>query len=220
MNVVDLGCGSGNLTMVLHKHLNARKTLGIDSSSEMLAECPTSMDPNLTFQKVDVMAFSPMEKFDVVFSNACLQWVPGHLQLFEVLAGMLTNTGQLAIQMPYNSDYATHVIARELAEESPYKETGLVGLRFNVLLPEVYTELFYRLGFKKQIVRMQVYPHILESTESVIEWVKGSMLTYYQKRLPAPLFEKFLAEYRKRVVACLGDSKPVLLPFKRAPVGS
>ncbi|HEY0135659.1 MAG TPA: methyltransferase domain-containing protein, partial [Nannocystis sp.] len=37
MDVVDLGCGTGELTTLLHEHLWARSTLGLDSSPTMLA---------------------------------------------------------------------------------------------------------------------------------------------------------------------------------------
>ena len=36
MRVVDLGCGTGELTAEAHKRLQARSTLGIDSSPAML----------------------------------------------------------------------------------------------------------------------------------------------------------------------------------------
>jgi trans-aconitate 2-methyltransferase len=36
MQVIDLGCGTGELTSLLHSKLNAQKTLGIDLSQNML----------------------------------------------------------------------------------------------------------------------------------------------------------------------------------------
>ena len=38
MRVLDLGCGSGQLTRRMHEILKAATTLGIDSSANMLAE--------------------------------------------------------------------------------------------------------------------------------------------------------------------------------------
>jgi trans-aconitate methyltransferase len=36
MRVVDLGCGTGKLTRVLHERLDARETIGLDRSEKML----------------------------------------------------------------------------------------------------------------------------------------------------------------------------------------
>jgi trans-aconitate 2-methyltransferase len=213
MRIVDLGCGPGNLTQVLHKQLQASETLGIDTSEEMLAAAKPLQEPNLTFRKEDVAAFCPDKEYDLIFSNACLQWVPDHLQLITRYTSFLSEKGQIAIQMPMNFDYATHVIARELADESPFKKGP--ALKFNVLLPEVYADLLYRLGFTAQIVRVQVYAHELESTESIVEWVKGSLLTYYQSQYSEELYQQFLEEYKRRILECFGFSRPFLLPFKR-----
>ncbi len=38
MRVVDLGCGTGELTRELHRRLSARETIGIDNSPAMLAK--------------------------------------------------------------------------------------------------------------------------------------------------------------------------------------
>ena len=38
MSVVDVGCGTGELTQILHQTLKAKTTLGFDSSSAMLQE--------------------------------------------------------------------------------------------------------------------------------------------------------------------------------------
>ena len=38
LRVVDLGCGTGELTRELHEQLSARETIGIDNSPAMLAK--------------------------------------------------------------------------------------------------------------------------------------------------------------------------------------
>ncbi len=84
-----------------------------------------------------------------------------------------------------------------------------------MLAPEVYAALLYRLGFTRQHVRLQVYGHELESPEAVIEWVRGSLLTDYEKRLPAELWPVFLERYRERLLPQLDDTRPFFYPFKR-----
>src|SRR5258705_13328615 len=45
MRAVDLGCGTGKLTRVLHQRVNARETTGIDRSDGMLATTRESTLP-------------------------------------------------------------------------------------------------------------------------------------------------------------------------------
>ena len=84
-----------------------------------------------------------------------------------------------------------------------------------VLAPEGYAALLHRLGFARQHVRLQVYPHELESRQAVVEWVRGSLLTDYERRLPAPLWPRFLERYRERLLPRLADTRPFFYPFKR-----
>ena len=72
-----------------------------------------------------------------------------------------------------------------------------------------------RLGFRQQHVRLQVYLHRLPSRADVVEWVRGSLLTDYEKRLPPELFTEFVERYRERLLPRLEDSSPFLYPFKR-----
>ena len=64
-------------------------------------------------------------------------------------------------------------------------------------------------------MRLQVYGHHLASREEVIEWVKGTLLTDYEKRLSAELFARFLSRYRENLFARLPDERPFFFPFKR-----
>jgi trans-aconitate 2-methyltransferase len=75
--------------------------------------------------------------------------------------------------------------------------------------------VLHRLGYADQCVRLQVYAHRLASREDVVEWVKGSRLTDYERRLPPGAFEEFLRRYRERLIARLQDERPFLFTFKR-----
>lgn len=60
-----------------------------------------------------------------------------------------------------------------------------------------------------------VYTHWLKDADHAVEWVKGSLLTAYQRRLTPDQFAHFIAEYTRRVRAALGSSSPLFYPFKR-----
>ena len=217
MGVVDLGCGTGELTQLLHERLGARETLGLDSSPAMLARSESFAGGGLRFEHGDIADFAPEVSYDLVFSNAALHWLPGHEALLARLTGALGPGGQLAIQMPANQDHPSHAVAAQVASEPPFREAlgGAPEPQPGVLVPEAYAVLLDRLGYGEQHVRLQVYAHLLAAPDEVVEWVKGTLLTHYQHRLPPPLFERFLARYRERLLARLGDRRPYLFTFKR-----
>jgi len=216
MSVVDLGCGTGKLTAQLHRKLGAKETLGVDSSAAMLKQAGALEAPGLRFEAGNIATFSPPRKFDLIFSNAAIHWVPDHEQLLGRLSKLLSPGGQLAVQIPANHDHPTHVIAGEVASRAQFRDAlGGYARSSNVLAPETYSQILHRLRFSQQHVRLQVYGHTLASRDDVLEWVKGTLLTDYQKRMPAELFGEFLREYRDALLPRLADERPYFYPFKR-----
>jgi trans-aconitate 2-methyltransferase len=216
MRVVDLGCGTGELTRELHRHLAARETLGVDRSAAMLARSGAFAGDGLRFAQGDIADFGGERSWDLVFSNAALHWLPDHAALFARLARMLADGGQLAVQVPANFDHPSHVVAAEVAREAPFRAALGGGAHAeNVLASEAYAVLLERLGFAAQQVRLQVYGHRLAGREEVVEWVRGSLLTDYERRLPPELFVRFLAAYRERLLPRLDEARPYFFTFKR-----
>lgn len=214
--VADLGCGTGRLTAALHARLGASETVGIDSSAAMLERAAGVAGPRLRFEHAHIAELPATARFDVVISNAALHWLPDHERLLDRLRRMLLPGGQLAIQMPDSTGALTHTTAAELAGDQPFA-AHLAGhlLRAPLLAMEEYAVLLHRLGFAEQRVERRIYAHLLDSRADVVEWFRGSLLTDYERRLPPPLFERFLTAYRERVLRRLDDRRPYLLPFPR-----
>jgi trans-aconitate 2-methyltransferase len=213
--LVDLGCGDGRLTAALGRRLGAGASVGVDSSPSMLADAAAHAGENLTFLEADIAGWEEPRAFDVVFSNAALQWVPDHEAVLRRWTASLSPGGQLAVQMPANADHPSHQVSSRLAEE--WLGTGAPDdpVERNVLPPERYAEVLYGLGFTEQHVRLQVYGHVLTDTAEVVEWVKGTSLTRFKRAMGESLYERFLAEYRRRLLAELGEQSPFFYPFKR-----
>jgi trans-aconitate 2-methyltransferase len=218
-DVVDLGCGTGELTSVLHHRVEAARTLGIDSSPAMLERAAAVATPELRFEAGDIGRFDAEHAFDLVFANASLQWVPDHEALLTRLHHALRPGGQLAVQVPANADHASHTVAAEVAAETPFRQAmhdaPPPDVVRGVLRPEEYAELLDRHGFVEQHVRLQVYGHHLSSTDDVVEWTKGTALVRFRRLLPPEMFEEFVDAYRRRLRQVLGAHSPYFYAFKR-----
>jgi len=214
LRIADLGCGTGDMTLELHKTLNARETVGVDNSPSMLEKAPR--EPGLRFVLSDIEKFAPEEPFDLLFSNAAFHWVGDHPALFTGLRKALAPGGQLAVQMPMNDDHPSHATAYELARSHEFRRL-LHGFerRPRLLEPAQYASWLHHLGFVRQHVRVQVYGHLLESREQVIEWVRGALLTDYQKRLTPSDWERFLQRYRELLLPQLSAERPFFYTYPR-----
>lgn len=215
-NSVDLGCGTGEWTKELHHYVSSKKTVGVDLSPEMLKKAKAFAAPTLSFVQADLSQFDLPVPCDLIFSNAALHWCMDHKTLLKKFFGALSPGGEIAIQMPANQDYPSHIIGRQLAEENPFREALSERLPPEWSeKPQVYAEWLDEVGFEKQAVLLKVYGCRLDSREEVIEWVKGSFLTFYESRLPPDLYAQFLKVYKERLFAVLADRRPFFYPFKR-----
>lgn len=215
--VVDLGCGTGELTRVLADELGATDVLGVDSSVSMLEKSASFVRPGLRFEQREIESFAPPQPCDLLFSNAALHWVEDHeATVWPQLAAALAAGGQLAVQVPANHDQPSFLAAAEVARDPRFAAAldGYAGHR-NVLAPESYARLMHALGFARQQVRLHVYLHELPGVDAVVEWVKGTTLTPFAARLGGELFGEFLAAYRARLIAMAGERSPYPFAFKR-----
>ena len=120
--VVDLGCGAGNLTGLLAERWPDAHVVGLDSSPEMIAAAQPGLGQSVTYAVADLRDWQPERPVDVLVSNATLQWVPGHLELLPSLVAAVEPGGWFAFQVPGNFDEPSHAIRAELAAEAPYAE--------------------------------------------------------------------------------------------------
>jgi trans-aconitate 2-methyltransferase len=217
MRVVDLGCGTGQLTRLVHARLQARETVGIDRSARMLERVMAGERPaGLRFEIGAIETFAPRDAYDLILSNAAFHWVEDHESLITRLTAALKPGGQLVFQIPAMHNATSHTIADDLAAAEPYR-AAFGGWRRPqpVLTPDAYARLLFRAGCVDQTVRLVVYPHVLATPEHVVEWMKGTLLTEYERRLTPELFVRFVGDYRARLLSTLEDARPFFFPFNR-----
>jgi trans-aconitate 2-methyltransferase len=213
LRVVDLGCGTGELTSRLADALPQSDVLGIDSSPQMLESAAERARPGLRFARQVIEEVEG--EWDLVFSNAALQWVEDHRSLVPRLFGMLRPGGQIVVQVPSNSDHPTHAIRDEVAAEEPFRDAAGGWTRmWPVLSIEEYAELLFALGGQDITVFEKVYPHVLEDADALTDWMSGTALVPYMERLPKELHEQFMARFRERLRERF-PSAPVFYGFRR-----
>ncbi len=209
MRIVDLGCGPGTLTKKLAERFTDADVAGIDSSEAMLADAQKLKSPRLTFAHGTIEAFAGGGlvdgAFDIIFSNAALQWVPNHAALVPALIARLTRRGQLAVQVPIDAYSSVRTVFADVA-----------GWRHEMATLDIeeYSKLLYAAGLADINVFEKIYPHVLADADAVLEWARGTALLPYLERLPPAQHGPYLDEVRKRLHAKYPE-RPVFFPFRR-----
>ena len=213
MSVVDLGCGTGELTLRLAEWLPGSRVLGIDTSEEMLAKARELERPGLHFERRDLRALEG--RWDLVFSNAAIHWAEDHRELVPRLLSCAAPGGQIALQLPSNHHHVAHRMVIETAAEKPFK-TALEGwVRQSPVLPMAsYAEILYQAGAEDMRIFEKVYPHIMENADALATWLSGTTLVPYLDRLNE-VYRTFFMQVLRRKLRTLWPSGPVFYPFRR-----
>jgi trans-aconitate 2-methyltransferase len=230
IHVVDLGCGSGELTATLADRWPAARIEGIDSSPEMIAAAERRAVPGLRFAVGDIATWTPDHPVDVIVSNAALQWVPTHRELLPKWVEALNPGGWLAFQVPGNFDGPSHSAVRDLCRsprwrdrlgELPRGQSGDIVYGKPVDSPNDYLELLATHGCLPVDAWETTYSQVLSGDRPVLEWIKGTALRPVLAALDAdPTEPDAKADFLAELAALLRAAYPprsygTVFPFRR-----
>lgn len=158
-------------------------------------------------------------EFDVVFSNATLQWLPDHGPLIARLFGAVAEGGALAFQIP-SPDYSKirgliHEVARDTAWVD--RMAGALGM-LTIESLEFYYDCLSSVARSLDMWQTE-YFHVMESHAAVIDWISTTGLRPFlaalqtddeRRRFVAALHSRVEDTYEVR-----SDGK-ILFPFRRS----
>jgi trans-aconitate 2-methyltransferase len=213
--VVDLGCGPGQLTASLADRWPTASVLGIDSSPKMIEQARRHTGTRIGFTVQDLRDWRPTEPADVIVSNATLQWLPGHRGLLPALVHSLAPDGWLAFQVPGNFTEPSHELLHQLADDPRFATFTAGRERPSAFDAAIYTDDLHQLGCQVNAWET-TYLHVLTGPDPVFRWISGTGARPVLQALPEQVREVFVAEYK----AALNRAYPAtaygtLLPFRR-----
>ena len=215
--VVDLGCGPGNSTRILKARWPEAHVVGLDSSADMI-EAARADDPEGEWVLSGIEEWAPDAPFDVVFSNAALQWLPGHAALVAALFSNVAPGGALAFQIPSASFAAIRTLMRDVALEGPWapRMAGALG-DLTMEAPGLYYD---HLAPSARSIDMweTEYFHVMDSAPAIVDWIASTGLRPYLAALESEgetrLFLEMLHARVARAYPPQRDGR-VLFPFRR-----
>jgi trans-aconitate 2-methyltransferase len=198
-SALDIGCGPGNSTELIVERYPGARVLGLDSSPDMLAKARVRL-PAVRFQEADIATWNPDERYDLIFANAVLQWLPDHRHLLARLASFVEAGGCLAVQMPNNLHEPSHRLMRKVAQEGPWAEKLKAASvsREEIGSFEDYYSWLLQAGCSADLWQT-TYVHPLADARAIVEWLKGTGLRPYLDPLLPEEQSGFLDQYHAEI---------------------
>jgi len=214
--VIDIGCGPGNSTRVLRARWPNARIVGLDSSPEMIARARLDF-PEGQFLVADAAALPAEPRYDVIFSNAVLQWIPNYEALLPRLFGAVAPGGCLAAQVPANSDSPLHQALLSVAANAQW--SAFTGSCAESLYYRTADDIYAILsGLGRIDLWETTYYHVMASHQDLLEWYRGTAMRPFLEKIPTDSarsqFEAEVLEVCRPHYPLEKDGK-VLFPFKR-----
>jgi trans-aconitate methyltransferase len=198
-DVLDLGCGSGDVTAELTRAVPRGSVVGIDSSADMIAlavsNFPADKYPNLSFRQLDARNLDYQNHFDVVFSNAVLHWIHDHRPVLDGIGRSLRPGGKTLIQMGGRGNAAgvvaiMDIVIKEDSWNSHFQEFTFPYAFYG---PGEYLSWLRAAGFEAERVELIPKDMVHGGPEGLAGWIRTTWLPYVS-RIPAEHREAFIDE--------------------------
>jgi trans-aconitate 2-methyltransferase len=215
--ILDLGCGTGELTVALGEHWPEARVTGVDQSDEMLAPAKARQETGrIEFLKGDIAEWRPSKSADLIVSNSAFQWVPDQAALLKHVVSCLAPRGILAVQIPDNFGSPSHTILDDVESAGPWTEKLRSRRRHDGILPMArYVELLWAEGMGVDAWVIE-YQHALIGEDPVLEWMKGTALRPILAALDEGERLDFLDRYGEKLRAAYPKTpRGTLFPFRR-----
>jgi trans-aconitate 2-methyltransferase len=217
--IIDIGCGPGNSTAILRQRWPQAGVTGLDSSPSMIEAAQLSQ-PGAQWVLADAAAWQavPGVSYDLVFSNAALQWMPDHAALIPGLFQRVKPGGALAFQMPSRAYSRIHQLILEVADEPEWiQRMGAARQHFTLERPGFYYDLLAGAAAKLELWETE-YCHVMPDRDAIIQWVSGTAVRPFLEALGNEAErQRFIVQLSARVEQAypLQQDGKVLFPFRR-----
>jgi trans-aconitate 2-methyltransferase len=215
--IIDVGCGPGNSTAMLRQRWPEATIIGLDSSPEMLAAAAQAY-PSESWLLADAATWQADVLFDLVFSNAALQWLPDHEHVFPQLMAQVAPGGALAVQVPAHYHSPLHLVTLEVAAADAWRHRMDRPRQALTHQPPAFYYRMLRPHASQIAIWETEYYHIVDSPQDIITWFRGTGLRPFLEALETDNqrehFEQQVLEGYTRAYPPQPDGR-VLFPFRR-----
>ncbi len=220
-DILDVGCGIGNITMNIASIASKGRVQGIDNSSSMIKQANKKLLSgslsNISFKVMNVIDLNFNRQFDVVFSNSVFHWIKNQEKILHAIHRSLKSEGRLGVQFPLLDESHPMISAVSAAISHLDLKHHYVNWEFPWFVPESankYSELLNRCRYKNIMVKEAETYYTFNSTLTMINFFKSVGL----KLMMEPLCLKDRISLEKEInnlVEQHTKGNQIKLPFRR-----
>ena len=201
--IVDIGCGSGTLTVDIAKLVPEGKVIGIDTSSDMLKAANDKRESlglaNIEFRKRDFYNIDLLNIANLVFSSSALHWVKDQGRVLATIYKALIPGGEIALQIGAKGSFKEGTeIAGSIIQKMKLPEQFDNWL-WPCVYPSVdeYERILREVGFIDYRIDETSYSYMFENSQEAVDFHNYSGMHAYLSNLSEKEANMFLDEMKR-----------------------
>lgn len=204
-DVLDAGCGVGNLTLAIARRVPEGSVTGMDISEKRLEECRELFSresvPNARFYASRIEEMTEKDTYTVVFSNSVLQWISDMDLACRKFCECLKPGGLAALQFPRLNERHPMIAYPERAIRELQLEEYFEGWRFPACVPseEEMKSAMQDAGFEDIRVGSDTTSFSFPTAEALFRHFNNVGYARYLSRVPEERKEEFLRKIRQDI---------------------
>lgn len=166
--ILDIGCGTGLMTAIVHDQYPEALIVGIDPAAGMITHCQQRWagDPSFSFVMASAENYAQSNTFDLVVSSCSFQWFPDKPRAINNIRTSLTKQGTLCVAIPIQGSLPELYTSYEAITHTP-----MPGL----ILPDehVWIDFFKKSGLTPATVSVETLSLQAPNAIYVLNSLKG-----------------------------------------------
>lgn len=188
--VLDIGCGTGRLTIEIAKKTPSGTVIGLDNNQDMIDKANENLTKsglkNLQFVNESILDYDPEFQFNAIFSNSALHWIPETHDLYFRIYNLLLSGGRICAQMPAKGGLgqiqALFIAPIESLNLSGYFKNWTYPIKS--ISPDTLNNILLSIGFNDIQVRKVTHKIPFNSPEELLTFLKTAALVPILSQLP------------------------------------
>jgi trans-aconitate methyltransferase len=220
--ILDLGCGTGRLTVEIATAVSGGQVVGLDPSAAMLSVArqaapawTSTVNPvSLTYVRGNGSALPFAGAFDAIFSNATLHWIADHDSVFRSVYTALRPGGRFVAQCGGGPNLARLYSRAASLMRDPAFAGFFGGWRdpWHFVLPDVTRPALLRAGFEVIDASLEEAPVTFGDPDAYSEFIECVCVRHHLEHLPKERHADFLSEL---TTAARADDPALTLDYWR-----
>ncbi len=212
--ILELGCGTGNYTLMLREKFSGAKIKALDISEEMICVAQNKLkNKDIEFIIADAERMILNKDFDLITSNACFQWLNDLRRALRGYAKSLQRGGALCFSI-----FGPHTFCElNTSLKSVLKESSVISANF---CNSDSLKTMLKDNFKSIKINEVCYKENFGSLKGLLEKIKYSGIRgnglgkkiYFSRGLLARVEEAYLDRFQEirvtyQVFFCRGEKR-------------